>query len=219
MALHEQKLLTQFYVEKPFLAQGQRIFQQLLQRFRPEAAFVPTCDELFLSHTLDQEAGVNKQAYFFQDCREIQVDHKLYQPGQFRLATPADRLEIEKISGDFFDHLAERITRDEIFVFREKDVLLGAGIAVKGKLLKHVASIGMFTHEQHRQKGVGRSLIIHLKKWCYENGFLPIAGCWYYNFNSKRTLESAGMVTRTRLLKINFAVAPDNSLPGSQTGV
>ena len=69
LALHEQKLLTQFYIEPEFLSQGQVIFRQLLSQSQPEAAFVPTCDELFLSHALDQEVSVKKQAYFFQDCR------------------------------------------------------------------------------------------------------------------------------------------------------
>ena len=85
LALHEQKLLTQFYIEPEFLSQGQVIFRQLLSQSQPEAAFVPTCDELFLSHALDQEVSVKKQAYFFQDCREIEVESKIYQSGQFRL--------------------------------------------------------------------------------------------------------------------------------------
>ncbi|WP_181153121.1 hypothetical protein [Paenibacillus sp. AR247] len=33
-------------------------------------------------------------------------------------------------------------------------------------------------------------------------GIRPLSGCWYYNEASKRTLESAGMVTRTRLLRM-----------------
>ena len=30
---------------------------------------------------------------------------------------------------------------------------------------------------------------------------MAIAGCWYYNHTSKKTLEKAGMLTQTRLLK------------------
>lgn len=209
LALHEQKLLTQFYIEQKFIAHGQSIFRQILHQFRPEAAFVPTCDESFLSHALDQEAGIEKQGYFFQDCREIPVEHKLYQAGHFRLATTADQAEIQQISGDFFHRLAEWIAARQLFVFTGQDTLLGAGIVEQSKLLKGYASIGMFTNELYRQKGIGRSIIIQLKKWCYDHGLVPIAGCWYHNFNSKRTLESAGMVTQTRLLKINLAPAPE----------
>jgi hypothetical protein len=35
----------------------------------------------------------------------------------------------------------------------------------------------------------------------------PIPGCWNYNHNSKRTLESAGYASNTRLLRIDFVEA------------
>ncbi len=39
---------------------------------------------------------------------------------------------------------------------------------------------------------------------CRQKELHPIAGCWYYNHNSKKTLERAGMVTQTRLLKVDY---------------
>ena len=203
-ALHENKGLTQFYLRENFLKDGQQIFSDILRRFSVKSAFVPTCDELFLSHALDQETTIDKQAYFFQDNKAIDVSHKLYPGGHFRRANPDDTAEIEQICGNFFDRLAERIANREIFILTEDDVLLGAGIIEQGRLLQAYANIGMFTHEPFRQRGIGRSLIIYLKRWCYERGQNPIAGCWYYNLNSKRTLESAGMITKTRLLNIHF---------------
>jgi hypothetical protein len=52
--------------------------------------------------------------------------------------------------------------------------------------------------------GIGRSIIIHLRNICIEKGLTPMAGCWYYNHNSKNTLESTGFITKTRLLRIDF---------------
>lgn len=62
----------------------------------------------------------------------------------------------------------------------------------------------MFTSVVYRKKGIGKAIITKLKRLCYENGEIPICGCWYYNNNSKKTLESCGFVTKTRLLKIKF---------------
>jgi hypothetical protein len=39
---------------------------------------------------------------------------------------------------------------------------------------------------------------------CRDDGIMPLAGCWYYNHASKKTLEAAGMVTATRLLRFEF---------------
>lgn len=86
----------------------------------------------------------------------------------------------------------------------ENAILLGAGIIEKGRVLKGYTSVGMFTNEAYRQKGIGRTIITNLKNWCYDNDQIPICGCWYYNTNSKMTLESSGFVTKTRLLNIEF---------------
>lgn len=45
---------------------------------------------------------------------------------------------------------------------------------------------------------------IHLADICREKGITPNCGCWYYNHNSKATLESAGLVAQTRYLNVFF---------------
>jgi hypothetical protein len=203
-AIHKGKLITQFYIKLKYINYAQDIFKAMLKEFTTEAAFVPTCDELFLSLALDQDVIVKKQAYFFKENKEFDERDKLYKNGVFRIANRADIHKIEMVSGYFFDKLEERVEKNEIFVFTEEDVLLGIGIIEKGRVLKGFTSIGMFTNELYRQRGIGISIILYLKKWCCDNNQIPICGCWYYNTNSKRTLESAGFVTKTRLLNIEF---------------
>ncbi len=71
-------------------------------------------------------------------------------------------------------------------------------------MFESVASIGMFTLESLRSKGIGTSILLGLNDECARLGIHPIAGCWYYNQLSKKTLEKAGMFSPTRLLKISF---------------
>jgi Acetyltransferase (GNAT) domain len=49
-------------------------------------------------------------------------------------------------------------------------------------------------------KRYGQSVFQRLRKL----ETVSAAGCWYYNHLSKRTLERAGMVTQTRLLKLDY---------------
>ncbi|MCM1988233.1 hypothetical protein [Oceanirhabdus seepicola] len=203
-AIYEGKLLTQFYISFKYLKYGQDIFKSILKEFTIESAFVTTSDELLLSLALDQSEIVKKQAYFFQDNKEVDTSVKLYKNGDFRIANKEDISEIKKVSGDFFDKLEEQVDNNQIFIFTEDNILLGAGIIEKGRVLKGFTSIGMYTNELYRRKGIGRTIIFNLKKWCYENNQIPICGCWYYNENSKMTLESVGFVTKTRLLSIEF---------------
>lgn len=203
-AVYEGELLTQFYIRFKYLCEAQASFACVLNEFGIKSAYVPTCDELFLSLVLDQHITIEKQAYFFQENKEFKPDAKLYENGIFKTASRDDIPEIKRVSKDFFEHLEEQVEKNEIFVFKEDDILLGAGIIERGRALKGYTSIGMFTNELYRQKGIGRSIILYLKKLCHENNEIPICGCWYYNTNSKKTLESAGFVTKTRLLNIKF---------------
>lgn len=203
-AIHEDKLLTQFYLKHSYINLGEKIFDDVLQKFNLVNAFVPTCDELLLSLVMDKEVVIKKQAYFFQDGNKASDSSKLYNSGTFRVASKEDIPEILRVTTDFFDKLEERVERGEIFVFMEGDILLGTGIIEKGRVLKGYTSVGMFTNEKYRQKGIGRTIITNLKKWCYENNQIPICGCWYYNTKSKMTLQSSGFVTKTRLFNIEF---------------
>jgi len=81
---------------------------------------------------------------------------------------------------------------------------VGFGIIDQGRLVREVGSCGMFTVEAQRKQGIGPAIITHLIRRCAELGLRPIAGCWYYNHRSKKTLEKAGMFTQTRLLKISY---------------
>lgn len=202
--IHDDGLLTQFYLRKEHMQYAQIIFRDVLCKYQVKRAFVVTSDELFLSLAIDQDMVIKKQAYFFQDSGQVMDASSLYVKGSFRTAVALDIPQILEVSGDFFDELEGRVARQEIFVFKEGEELLGAGIVEHGIVMQGYTSIGMFVNEKHRQKGIGRTIITELKKWCYDNGRIPICGCWYYNHNSKKTLESAGMITKTRLFNIEF---------------
>ena len=209
-SFNKDSYITQFYLKRKYIKHSQQIYKDILEQYQVKHALVFTGDELFLSLVLDQEMVLNKQAYFFQDSGVTIDETTLYQGGSFRPATKDDMPLILQVSGDFFDSLEAKIDRGEIFIFKDGEILLGAGIVEHGRVLKGYTSIGMFVNEQYRQKGIGRTIITKLKQWCYEKGLTPICGCWYYNYNSKKTLESAGMVTKTRLL--NIAFVKDNGM-------
>jgi len=195
--------LSQFYIDSNNLKYGTSIFESILSQFPVKYGLVATCDELFMSHAVDQYKSIYKQGFFFEDTSIIIPEAELY-PAQLELAAIEDIAYIMEISGGFFDDLSQRIPRDEIFIFIDDDILLGCGIIIRNKITTGYASIGMFVNEDYRMRGVGKTIIYRLRRWCHNNNLIPVSGCWYYNTSSKRTLESAGMVTKTRLLRINF---------------
>lgn len=201
-AIHQGQLLTQFYIRTSYLKFAQELFDQVIENHDVKSLFVPTCDELFVSLALDKDFPIAKQAYFFQDSRLDLPENESLKGDIWGPATLHDLLPMQEMCGDFLDQYEIRITNGELFTFYRGTVLLGVGVLEKSKMLKGLASIGMFTNENYRKQGIGRNIILKLRNWCYRHQLTPICGCWYYNEASKRTLESAGMITRTRLLNM-----------------
>jgi GNAT superfamily N-acetyltransferase len=201
--IYDNNMLTQFFMPVWAYKHAQAVFSEVLKEYEIKHAFVPTCDETFLSLCLDKHCKVNLQAYFFEESHKP-VRSPEYPREMLQLAELSDLGEIKQITGDFVDKHEERIKDKQLYILREHGTFLGLGIMVNNIIMKYCRGTGMFTNEKFRQKGVGRSIILHLKDICHENGFIPLPGCWYYNHNSKRTLESAGYISKTRLLKIDF---------------
>ncbi|MCE7979700.1 MAG: N-acetyltransferase [Caldilinea sp. CFX5] len=204
-AVYQQSLLTQFALLPGYRQLGQRVFALARKLEEVQAAFVPTCDEFFLAHALDDYRQLEKQAYFFQhDPQRLPYQAP---PGlRHRPAILADLPTFQALSGDFFDKLEQRLAAGQLYITERGATAdcVGFGIIDQGRLLPTFGSCGMFTVAEHRNQGIGPAIITHLIGCCHAQGLRPVAGCWYYNHRSKKTLEKAGLFSATRLLKISY---------------
>src|SRR5215213_6818257 len=202
-SIHEERLITQFALAEPYRGCGQALFGELRRMEQVRSAFVPTCDEFFLAHALDDYRQLAKQAYFFAAPPAVgeAIASNQY---SMRPAAIDDADFVRQESGDFFDDLERHIAAGELFVTLRGEEPVGFGILVKSTLYDDVASIGMYTSEHFRQTGVGTATIAMLIAECRRRSLRPVAGCWYYNHRSRRTLQRAGMYSSTRLLKIDY---------------
>lgn len=203
-AIHKGSLLAQFHILGGARRYGQEVFADILRQHRLVAAIVPTCDEFFLSHALDEYAGLKKQALFFVDGGQQDDFVSTRSELAYRPAELSDIPAIKSISGTFVDDPEQSVSRQEAHVGYHGDKLVAIGLIVRSRLWSSQASIGMFTHEAHRRKGIGTETILYLKRVCRDAGIKPLAGCAYGNKNSQMTLQAAGMVTVTRLLRFAF---------------
>lgn len=202
-ALHNQRLITHFSLAAPYRHLGQRVFAQVRKLEQAREAYVPTCDEFFLAHALDDYRLLEKQAYFFQ-----------VRPGAPRPPAPSglthrrarndDIAQMTMLIGDFFDRAEWRVADGQIYVAERDSEPVGYGAIERSTLYSAAASIGMITVEAHRSQGVGAAIIGALLDECARQQLTAIAGCWYYNHFSKQTLEKAGMYSQTRLLKVSY---------------
>lgn len=202
-SIHQRSLITQFALRPAQRRHSQMVYRAARTLEQVQAAFVPTCDEFFLAHALDDERRLARQAYFFQ---ALPPEHQPARAAGFALrpAAPADSAFIQQHAGDFFGDVARSIQAQQPFMVETADGCVGFGLIVRSALYPAVASIGMYTIEAARRRGVGTATIGLLIDACAARGLQTVAGCWYYNHASKKTLERAGMVSQTRLLKIEY---------------
>jgi RimJ/RimL family protein N-acetyltransferase len=202
-SVHEERLITQFVLAEPYRQGGQALFAELRRMEQVRSAFAPTCDEFFLAHALDEYRQLTKQAYFFA-APPGGGAAVATEPYSVRPMVMDDADFVRQESGDFFEDLERHIAAGELFVTLRGEEPVGFGILVESTLYEDVASIGMYTIERFRQTGVGTATIAMLIAECRRRSLRPVAGCWYYNHRSRRTLQRAGMYSSTRLLKVDY---------------
>lgn len=201
-AIQDGTLLTRFHLVGAARRFGAAALARILDETGVTAAYVPTSDSFLLSHAIDREHVLKRQAYYWVEGTPGPVRNRT--DLRYRPAEAADVPAITGVSADFLDRLAERVAQGEVRVGFDGDELVAVGIAEPGRLLPGYASIGMFTAEAHRGKGIGRTTLRYLRNDCHTRGVVPIAGCYFDNRPSKRALEGAGMVSPARLLRIEF---------------
>lgn len=202
-SIHSGNLITQFALAPAYRRFGQSAFQALRKLEYVGAAFVPTCDELYLSHAIDDYRQLLKQAYFFEGPPDGSLA-AASAPCALKIARAEDQSAIREQSGDLFGDVGKRIACGELFVTERAGVCVGYGIIERSLFQRGVASVGMFTLDRFRGTGVGSATISLLLGECSRHSLRAVAGCWYYNHASKRTLERAGMTSKTRLLKVEY---------------
>lgn len=198
--IYKEQTLTSFYLTDEYLDQAQELFQLALRREFVQQALVATCDEQFLSLSIDCAKRVDRQAYFFHKRDEKKSVASI----QLRLALEEDLSIIQDNSDDFFDEAEKQIHLKEIFLAYQEEDLIGFGVYERGRLREAFVSIGMYVLPEYRLKGYGADILKGLQMQAESDGFTPIAGCWIWNHGSKKTLERAGLASTTRYLKISF---------------
>ena len=206
-SIGESTTIRQFFVVPEFAELSQELFARVKKFENVSQAMVHSGDELFLSHCFDAFERLEKQAYLFEySSREFPAAESV----SLRLADlkNTEDLKIIALSGDFFEEELENakngIDIAKIYVAEADGHVIGFGIIQYGVVITENASIGMFVCEEFRQRGYAGSILRGLRAILDAGGYRVISGCWYYNHNSKKSIQSAGGHSKSRLLHFYF---------------
>ncbi len=205
-AVHNAGTITHFALDPVHRQHGQEAFAALRRAEQVTEAMVSTADGFFMANALDGHRTVALQAYAFALAPDrVRPEVAGY---TMRAATAADHEAIVTDSGDFFANYLHALDAPggtvELYVVSRGGEPVAYGISERSGLYPATASIGMFVREGARNQGAGTATIGLLIDEMLRRGLSPVAGCWYYNHASKRTLERAGLHAATRLLRIGY---------------
>ncbi len=194
------KTIQFFYLRLEWVHMAQDIFETIVSEYGIEKVFVISQDSRLAAVMVEWDYSKERGACWFVDSRR-DIDYRETADGMiFRPAVKDDVPEIRRVSKDFFDepsynyrNLNERIEAKTVFILEKDGQLIGAGLYEQGCICRDCASIGMFTNPLFRKMGSARKILLNLKEHVYSLGLKPVAGCWYYNTLSRKSLESAGM--------------------------
>lgn len=198
-------MLCGFYLKPEVRGAAAEFFAELIDALPVKSVLVPSNDQLLVSLAFEQmhqrKTDFEMQAYNFTYAEPKR-------PAEFGIETfseitPAEYETADKLTeGQWTGCFGDPDFR--FFAIRQDGEVLGYGAIAKMKYHTKYVDIGNFTLPQHRQKGVGRSMLIHLSSIAREQKLIPTAGCWYYNKESIPTLKSAGYLPENRLFYVKF---------------
>jgi hypothetical protein len=203
--IFENNTLVMFNVFEEYRNISQEIFTCVKQYERVDGALIPTGDEFFLSHAIDNYVRLEKHAYFsiFTERKPenfINLDYKQADiEKDMEILSPTYKFTEENIK-----NMKNNPYGSGIYIFKHDNVVIGYGNIFYHKIIEIYASLGMNVKEEHRQKGYGTNILYRLNCIVKSNGRIPLAGCGYSHHNSIKTMESAGAYSKTRLLKFYF---------------
>ncbi|HUN10209.1 MAG TPA: GNAT family N-acetyltransferase [Aggregatilineales bacterium] len=172
--------LIEFYVQPAMRRIASTLLRELLAASGAAAMAAQTNMPLMLMLLYEFAQDITREAILFEDA---EMTHHTCTQGVFRQATPAEAATI-------FPHHHEPVGNWVIDT--------AEGIVATGGFLTHYnppyGDIFMEVRESARRRGFGRYLVQELKRVCYEAGKKPAARCDPTNTESRRTLESAGLL-------------------------
>jgi len=113
-SIHAQEVIIQFALTTDFRYLGQQVFARLRRYEHVRAALVPTNDEFFVAHALDDYRALSKQACFFAaaESRVPPIPAGL----RLRQATTEDIALIREETDEEFEPVEQFITSGELFI-------------------------------------------------------------------------------------------------------
>jgi GNAT superfamily N-acetyltransferase len=146
------------------------------------------------SHHVDLVGGfattIRPQAYQF----ELLTESALREPIDGISLRPATHDDLDYlIAQDFLDDYDELLGKGNVRLAERHGKPVGIGLLIAHVLDDRAVDIGMYAEPSARRQGVGSSILALLAREALDSGRRVAAGCWWRNWESRPSIERAGL--------------------------
>ncbi len=210
--LDSDNCLLRFHLSANYQAHAQEIFAWIVSTYNIQQAITSTIEPFYFSLCLSIQESITPHSYLFRDNKRIEPLSDLSN-SSFRTAENRELDDIVRFyhtntegSGEWIEEfLQERIKHKELFVWYHEQTLVATGECIPSSKQKPYADLGMVVAQSQRGQGLGSSMLIQLKKHCYEAGLQPICSCTADNLASKKAIEKAGFISEHSMVNVLFS--------------
>ncbi|MBA2287417.1 MAG: GNAT family N-acetyltransferase [Ktedonobacteraceae bacterium] len=204
--------LLRFHLVEDCQVRAQEIFRRVVSTHDIQYAIASTIEPLYFSVCLDMQRGITLHSYLFRDHTRVDLPAALSKY-TFRQAKKSELADIERFyrantegPGDWIGAFVhKRLTREELFGLYDQQTLVATGECIPSQKQVPYADLGIVVAQAYRGRGLGSSMLIHLKRHCYAAGWQPICSCAAGNHASKKAIEKAGFISDQRMVKVQLS--------------
>ncbi len=204
--LNNANELVEFYLDNELLTQKEIVFLKAIENFSIKSVYCKSFDQVLLSCCHRFSGSSKLTGYLFQDYKaqsDIILDHTI----DVRLATMDDVPFLNSFENELLEEGEEiepYVRNSSVYMFMKGEELVGCGYLFNIIPGRAHWDVGMWVNQSFRRKGYGTQIISYLMKYCFDNGFVPTAGCAEDNTASRLTLEKCGFVSKLCLINFQF---------------
>ncbi len=203
--------IVQYYIKNQYQKRAKDIFVQVLKDMEIKKAFVSTLEPRFFNLCLDNNKTMQTHTYLYRDMFKATHSNPI-KNAKFNLATMDEYQEVlqyerENIGqdGDWVEPYFENvIERQELFLLRVKNEIIGTGELRPSESHKTHANVGVTVGSEYRRQDIASFVLTYLKDMCYNRELIAICSTTVDNIGSQKAIEKAGLHPYHRVVEVTF---------------
>jgi GNAT superfamily N-acetyltransferase len=202
----KDNIIIEFFIEDAFVSLKEAAFKDIIERFSISKAYCKSFDFLLLACCHTYAKGGKIAGTLFRGYAQTPL---LHNAGEFcvRIAAEKDISFLQTFKSGLYETVQElnfTVKNEMLHMFEKENEFIGCGYLIKILPDKNYYDTGMWTNPAYRRRGYASKIISYLKKYCIDNGYIPVCGCAAGNEASRKTLERNGFYGKYCLIEFDF---------------